>query len=230
MTRTAVERHANDLVSRVSPFAVGVGLLAVLAETALLAGYFGLTGAEPRSLRYLAYPFVWINLGLWAVFRVEPPSASRWVRRGVSVVAAAYLFVLLYAGGVLDLAHIGHFHSHGDPNGFSIFTALPPGWGPTVVYEHAMFTLTLIPYQLVGYLALTYLAYVAVLDATATALSGAVGLLSCVSCSWPVFASLVAGIGGGPVVSSAVYSFSLDFSTLAFVVAVALLLWRPGSD
>lgn len=228
MTDSAVTRRLGSFTGRLSPLAVGVAAAAVLAELALLVGYVGLTAAEPTDIRYLAYPFVWIDLGMWAVLTAEPTDASARVRGAVGILAVGYLLVLALAGGLLELAHVGHFHSHGGTSGLSVFTALPPGWGPTVVYERTTFTLTLVPFKLVGYLALTYLVYTALLDTAAAALSGAIGLLSCVSCSWPVFASLVAGVFGGSTVASAVYSLSVDLSTAAFVAAVALLVWRPG--
>jgi hypothetical protein len=228
MTDSAVRRRFGSLPAGLSPVAVGLATAVVLAELALLVGYVGITGAELTDVRYLLYPFVWIDLGMWAVLTTRPTRAPARVQAAVGVAAVGYLLVLALAGGLLELAHVGHFHSHGAASGLSVFTALPPGWGPTVVYEHAAFTLTLVPYKLVGYLALTYLVYTALLDTVTAALSGAVGLLSCVSCSWPVFASLVAGFLGGSTVASAVYSLSVDLSTTAFVAAVLLLVWRPG--
>ena len=230
MTDSAVTRRLDSFARQLSPLAVGAVAAAVLAELALLVGYVGLTNAEPTDIRYLAYPFVWINLGMWAVLTVEPTEASARVRGAVGLAAVGYLLVLALAGGLLQVAHVGHFHSHGGSSGLSVFTALPPGWGPTLVYQHAAFTLTLVPYKLVGYLALAYLVYTALLDTAVAALSGVIGLLSCVSCSWPVFASLVAGVLGGSTVASAVYSLSVDLSTAAFVAAVGLLVWGPGTS
>lgn len=228
MPDSAASRGLPAVVERVSPLAAGIAVLAVAAELALLVAYVGLTDAKVTGVRYLLYPFVWINLGMWAVVTADPIDASRRVRWVGALAAVAYFLVLAYFGGLLDLAHVGHFHSHGGRTGFSIFTALPPGWGPTVVYDHTLFTATLVPYKLVGYLALTYLVYTALLDTVAAAFSGAIGLLSCVSCSWPVLASLVTGILGGTTAATVVYNYSIDLSTAAFVLAVALLVWRPG--
>jgi len=48
-------------------------IVVVLLEGFLLLAYFALTTAEPTTeVRYLVYPFVWINAGLWAVRRVTP--------------------------------------------------------------------------------------------------------------------------------------------------------------
>ncbi|MFB6268683.1 MAG: hypothetical protein ABEH83_01980 [Halobacterium sp.] len=220
--------RVRAVAGRVDRSAVALLAAAVLAELALVAGYLGATAAEATSVRYLLYPFVWLNVAVAAVFATRPPAASRRLQVAVGVAAAAYFLVLAYFGGVLELTHVGHSHGHG-ASGLVVFTSLPPGWGPTVVYDHALFSLTVVPYQFVGYLALTYLVWVALLDTASAAFSGAVGLLSCASCSWPVFASLLAGALGGSAVASIVYSFSVDLSTAAFVAAVALLVWRPGA-
>lgn len=228
MRDATVPGRFADAVSDVSPTAVGLVVATVFAELALVAGYAGVSGGQVESIRYLLYPFVWINVGIWAVFRVDPPSASTRARALAGVAALAYFLVLGSAGGLFDVAHLGHFHTHGRAGGLSVFTALPPGWGPTVVYQAEWFTLSLIPFRVIGYVALAYLAYAALLDTVTSALSGAIGLLSCVSCSLPVFASLLVGVIGGSA-TSALYGLSIDLSTVAFVVAVALLVWRPGS-
>jgi hypothetical protein len=96
------------------------------------------------------------------------------------------------------------------------------------VYEHALATVVLVPYKLVGYATLAYLVYGTVVDATRTGVAGLLGLLSCVSCSWPVLATLVSGVAGsGSAVAAATLDQSLWLSTVVFVVTVALLAWRP---
>jgi len=66
----------------------------------LLLAYFALTTAEPTTeVRYLVYPFVWINAGLWAVRRVTPTPGTRTHRAVGIVIAIAYLFVVLYIPG-----------------------------------------------------------------------------------------------------------------------------------
>jgi len=88
--------------------------------------------------------------------------------------------------------------------------------------------MVVIPYKLIGYLALTYLVYVTLLDAAGSAVGGVLGLLSCVSCTWPVLATIVTGVAGsGTALAGAVYAQSYDLSTVVFVVTVGLLYWRP---
>ncbi|MFC6955274.1 DUF7546 family protein [Halorubellus litoreus] len=230
MTDTEASRSIAAVRRRATrPAALALAAV-VLAELALLAGYLGLTGASATSVRYLLYPFVWINLGLWAVFAVDVPrTGSAVARRAALSVAGAYLATLAFAGGLVDVAVLGSGHSHGAGVDLAVFTALPPGWGPTVVLDAPSLTLTLVPYKVVGYVALAYLTYAAVVDTAASAASGALGLLSCASCSWPVFASLLAAALGGEAVANALYAYSMDLSTVAFVAAVVLLAWRPGT-
>ena len=230
MTDTEVSRSIAAVRRRATrPAALALAVV-VLAELALLAGYLGLTGANATSVRYLLYPFVWIDLGLWAVFAVDvPQTGSALARRAALAVAGAYLATLAFAGGLVDVTVLGGGHTHGAGVDLAVFTALPPGWGPTVVLDAPSATLTLVPYKVVGYVALAYLTYAAVVDTAASAASGAIGLLSCASCSWPVFASLLAAALGGEAVANALYAYSMDLSTVAFVAAVALLAWRPGA-
>jgi hypothetical protein len=140
----------------------------VAAEAALLAGYLGLTGASATDLRYFMYPFLWIDVALWAVF----------------------------AGGLVDVSLLSGGHTHGAGVDVAVFSALPPVWGPTVVLDAPSLTVTLVPYNAEGDVALAYLTYAAIVDVTASAVSGTVGLLSCANCSWPVFASLLAAALG----------------------------------
>jgi hypothetical protein len=80
-----------------------------------------------------------------------------------------------------------------------------------------------------GYLALAYLVYAAVLDLASAALSGLLGLGSCLSCL-PIVGSLAAGLAGGTGVVAAFAALSVDVSTAVFVASVALLALRPGFD
>jgi cytochrome c biogenesis protein CcdA len=58
--------------------------------------------------------------------------------------------------------------------------------------------------------------------------TGILGLLSCVSCSWPILATLVTGVAGsGTAIAGAAYAQSYGLSTVVFVVTVGLLYWRP---
>ena len=85
------------------------------------------------------------------------------------------------------------------------------------------------PAYVVGYLALSYLLYVTVLDAAGSAVGGLLGLVSCVSCAWPVFATVASTVfGGAGLLAASAAEVPYDISTAVFLLTVALLYWRPG--
>lgn len=195
-------------------------------ELFLVGLYYGLTESEPTAFRYALYPFVWINLGLWAIVKTRPNPAVGWRHRAIAVgIAAIYFTVLALISGLLGVGSLAS--DVVDPG--ARFVMGPPGWGPILAYIGSSVHVTVIPFMTVGYLALAYLVYATVVDATEAALTGVFGLFSCVSCTFPVMASLVAGfVGSTTALTTAIYALSIDLSTFAFVAAVALLYWRPG--
>jgi len=191
----------------------------IVAQAILVAGYFAATSARPTSLRYVWYPVVWITVGVWAVASRSPSSADRRRVLVAAAVGSAYLLALARLGNVVGPA------SHG-AGGVRVIAA-SPGWGPTIQYSGAALTVTAIPFVVVGYAALSYLVYAAVLDASGAALSGLLGLAACASCSLPLVAALIAGIAGTGAASAA-YAFSLDVATLAYLLSAAGLYWGPA--
>lgn len=201
------------------------GAVIVNAEIIWLLAYTFVTGVVPDEPLYY-YPFVWLNVGLWAVWRTRPAETTTRNRRIAFGVATGYFFVLAYFGGLFGAAAVPAGTS---PAGARIaLESLPPGWSPALLYQGEFLRAAIVPYKLVGYLALTYLVYATAIDAAGAALSGVLGLLSCVSCTWPILATLVSGVAGGSTaLVGTVYSQSYGLSTLVFVVTVALLYWRP---
>jgi len=203
------------------------GGLLVLIELLAVLLYVRLAPVTPTAVRYYVYPFVWINVGVWAILATSSPAASPERKRGAMAVAAGYFLVLAWAGGLISR---GYLLQPGAPleTFQTTLTTIPPGWGPAVLYDAGLVQVLFMPYKVVGYLALAYLVYVTVLDAAGSAVGGVLGLLSCVSCSWPVVASLVTGaVGSTSSVAVFVYSQSYGLSTAVFLVTVALLVWRP---
>jgi hypothetical protein len=197
---------------------------AALVNLELLVVFAYLALVQPTITRplFYVYPFVWINVGLWAVWRTRLPDASGlrlWVARALG---AGYFLLLGYVGGLYGV-------SGGVPVGLRVeVTALPPGWAPALIYGGELFQFALLPFKVVGYLALAYLVYATVLDATGGALGGLLGLFSCVSCTLPVVAGVLSGfVGGAGAVATAAYAQSYLLSTAVFVLTVGLLVWRP---
>lgn len=223
LTRRCADRGGLDGagggLARLSPSRLWALVLG--AEALLLVGYFGLTTATVTRPRYALYPFVWINAGLLAVSRTPVPDASTRHRALGGAVAAAYFLALVAIAGLVG------FTEGSEAFGLRVSMA-SPGWGPILSYLGPVVHVTVIPYRVLGYLALTYLVYATVLETARSALSGVLGFASCISCSFSVLMSLVAGIAGGSsAVAAALYSLSIDISTAVFLLAVAVLYWRP---
>lgn len=197
------------------------GGLLVNTEIVLTIAYLLASDAQVTEPRYLVYPFVWLNVGIWALARTNPVARNDRDRYVGATIAVAYFLLLAYVGGVVG-AGVGE-----NALGWRI-AWLPPGWGPAVLYSGASVNLALLPYKVVGYATLAYLVYATVLDAAGSAVSGVIGLLSCVSCTWPVLATVITGFtGSGAAVASAATEWSYALGTVVFVATVALLLWRP---
>ena len=195
-------------------------------EVMALTGYwlFGdtVTVSDPR---FAIYGLLWVNASLWVFLRTDVPAASRSTIRRAAAVALGYFALLAYTGG---LVAAGIPETFAYDAGFSVLW-LPPGWGPAVTFKSEYVRLILMPARVVGYLALAYLVFVTVVDVSGSAVSGLLGLFSCVSCSWPIVASIAtAAFGGGSFVAVATTTYAYDVSTAVFLVTVALLSWRPS--
>ncbi|MEF8853059.1 MAG: hypothetical protein V5A44_05780 [Haloarculaceae archaeon] len=209
------------------PTELQVLVAAIGFETVLLVGYFLVTDATVTTPRYVVYPFLWINAVLWAGMRIPFPSASRRHHAVALGVALAYFLLLANWAGLITLTGGGHHPVPDSILGLSVGSG-SPGWA-RVRFITRTVAVSFVPFRVIGYLGLAYLVYAAVLDVTGAVASGAIGLLSCLSCSFPILASVVTGLWGGSVtLMSTVFAHSTDFSTLAFLVSVGLLYWRPG--
>ncbi len=207
-------RHRRRFPIAVSTAVAWSGL--VVLELFLLALYFAIEPAEIRSIRYLLYPFVWINVGLWAVVRTRPTAANRRHRLVAAGVGTAYFLVVMAVPGNIGVGDVG-------AQLVARVGWYAPGWGPLLALSGPL-RLYLIPFEVIGYAALAYLVYVATLDLVRTALPGILGLVTCVGCTVPVLAPVVGLLGGptsGLVTTS--YAYSYDIGTVLFVVTVVLM-------
>lgn len=192
--------------------------LVLVVEALLVFAYFSLTDtATTGDLRYLLYPFVWINVGLWAVGRTAPQAGSRRYRVLCGSLAGAYLLVTLWVPGAVGLGTTA--------SAVDLRVAMyAPGWGPLVAVDSPWVRLYLVPFEVIGYASLSYLVYAAVLQMSRGVLSGMLGLTTCVGCTVPVLAPLI-GFVGGPTtgLSTTAYAWSYDLGTALFVLTVGLL-------
>jgi hypothetical protein len=224
----------------------------VATEILLLGWYFALTPAGIRLARYVLYPFVWINVGVWGIMRTETPTAGSRARWAGTAIAAGYFLALALVSGLVsvtlpefpslaavtaasivpvgalvDLVGLPVAHAGADSHGLQVSMAAP-GWGPRIAYVGESFYVYFIPYRVAGYLSLAYLVYATVLDAAAATVTGALGVLSCLSCTFPFASTAVAGATGSAALAAAATSLSIDISTAVFVATAVLLTWRPG--
>lgn len=220
-TATAIGRS----IPRPSPLSLLVWTAVIALEAALVMTYVTLQDA--RLGLFHVYPFVWINLGGWILWRTSSPAADRRRRLFAGTVATAYFLILGYAGGLYSPV-FGHPDGHLEQlQGLEVALAVPPGYGPALFYTGSTLSLSLSPYLLVGYVALAYLVYVTVLDAVDAATPGVLGMFACIGCSWPILASLFGGAGASGAMATTIYAQAYELSTIAFVLTVALLYWRP---
>jgi len=201
------------------------GALLVNTEAILVVTYLLVSDTrllDLAALRLYGYPFVWINVSLWALVRVGLPTATGRRRVLAGTIALGYFLLLAVLGGLVSLA--------GSPGlDLSISTlTIPPGWGPAVTVDAAGLLVTILPFKLVGFLTLSYLVYAMVLEA-AGLLPAVLGLFSCVSCVWAALVVPAAGaVGGSAILGGIVFAGGYDLSTAVFVLAVLLLVWRPS--
>lgn len=197
------------------------------AELLVLLAYFAFVTGPPRRPGFVllaTYPFVWLNVSWWAYRGTDVPVATGRRRAVAGGLAVGYFLVLAYVGGLLqpglgDLA-----------TGLRVVLVdVPPGFAPAVLYSGKAVVVNVVPYQVVGYLALAYLVYVTAVDVSGSVAGGMVGLFSCVSCTFPVIATLISGVTGSAALAATASQQSYGLSTAVFVVTVLLLRWRPDA-
>ncbi|MBX0302819.1 DUF7546 family protein [Haloarcula salinisoli] len=195
-----------------------LALWAVVLNTELLLVmlYLLLLPGAATDPFLLAFPFIWLNVAAWVLLRVRPAPASDRRRYLAAAVAVGYGLLLGYVGGV--------FGTGGAGTGLRVVLAAPPGFAPSFVYSGATLAVVVTPWKVAGYLALSYLVYVTVVDASGGLAGGVVGLFSCVSCVLPIVASVVGGaIGAGGALYQVALAQSYGLSTAVFLVSVGLL-------
>lgn len=196
--------------------------LVLNAQLVGVALYYSFTSLRLTEPRYVVYGLLWINVSVLVVRRTRPPSDVPFrTRRRVLAVATAYFGLLAVTGGLVGTGI--------ESEGGLRLAWLTPGWGPALTYAGTTVSLVLMPAYVVGYAALSYLVYVALLETTRSAVGGVLGLLSCVSCTWPVVVSIGSTLlGSAGFLAATPTALSYDLSTAVFLVTVALLYWRPG--
>lgn len=195
-------------------------------EMVLLVGYVLYAPVRITDPQILVYPLVWINVSLFALWQTDSPTSSTRIRYFAGLLGLGYFILLVYLGGLISPGSV--FGGHAHTRGLRIAWPLPPGWGPAIRFSGSLVGLSIIPYKVLGYATLAYLVFVTILDTARGAWAGVLGVFSCVSCTWPLLGTILAGTLGS---SSAAVVFATEqpfwASTLVFISAIGLLLWRP---
>ena len=201
---------------------LAVLLLVVNLQAVGVVLYYAFSSATLTEPRYVVYGLLWVDVGVLAVLAADPPDGPDFrQRRRALALSAGYFGVLAVVGGLFSTG-LG-----ADATGLRV-AWLTPGWGPALIYGGRALSFVLMPAYVVGYLALSYLLYVTILEAAGSAVGGLPGVVSCVSCTWPVVASLASTLfGGAGFLASTATSIPYDLSTAVFLLTVALLYWRP---
>lgn len=198
--------------------ASAVGALLVV-ELLAVAAYLHVTDTGVLAPRYTLYPFVWINVAAWVLLRRPRVPGSTGRRLAAAGLSVQYFFLLAYAGGLVG------FGAPGLDAGVRV-AWLSPGWGPVLVYAGDLLTVSLIPFETVGYAALAVLVYTVLLTGARSAFASVLGLAACVGCLWPVGAAALAALGGvASPLATVVPGVAYDVSTLLFVVTAGVLHW-----
>ena len=225
MSTSALSRRFDGSLDRKTLL---YGALLVNTELLLVAIHAFVGGTSASSWQGVAqyvYPLVWINVGLLAIVKTTPPPVSTTTKRRAIAVGVVYFLVLAAIGGIFR---------PGSPDVVPYtqinLLMLPPGWNPMVAYFGTVVSVTLIPYKLVGYAALSYLIYVMVLDSSGLSWGTVTGLFSCVSCVLGILVPVVSSVVGGTAAAvGQLVPQSYGAATLVYLLSIGLLYWRPFS-
>ncbi|APX95983.1 hypothetical protein SAMN05421809_0080 [Natronorubrum daqingense] len=189
--------------------------------------YAAVVDANTPNVHYYFIPFIWITISALAVWYTRPVTRSfKYVAIAASVAIAYFLVILYLSGMVMPIRSI----AEPGPSGLVVEWDRPLGWSPIVDYTGSWVSVRLIPYQVIGYLALSYLLYTAVLNISSSIYTGVVGLVTCPGCAAPVLAPLLAGAAGTSSAFVFMVNYTHEIATVLFVLAVGLLYWQPTLD
>jgi hypothetical protein len=200
----------------------------IFAVQLLAALVYGLVfEVSPRSLHLFLIPFLWITVSILAVFYTDPVDASPQRKLVAGTVSGLFFTVFLFLSGSAGTA-TELFEPVTGSAGFGLSFDQSLGWGPVLYYAGDWIAMRVIPYQFVGYLALSYLIYAALLDVASSAKAGLLGLVLCPGCTVSLFAPVFASAAGISSAFAILVRYTYEISTVFFVVAVALMYWDPS--
>jgi hypothetical protein len=201
---------------------------ALIGIQLLLAVIYGtLFGSSLLSFHIFLLPFIWTTVSVVTVWYTDSVSRGWRPTAVAGAVAVGYLSLFLWLSGTIGFTP-SQVEPITGPLGFGIEAGRSLGWGPVIYYSGEWIGARIIPYQLIGYLALSYLVYVTVLDATRSASAGTLGLILCPGCAAAALVPLFGGIAGLSAALSFFLQYSYEIATVMFVVAMGWLYYQPS--
>lgn len=199
-------------------------LVAVQVIAALVYGV--VFEVSPTRVTTFLLPFVWIAVSVLAVWWTDTAERSPRLKLLAGGVACGYLLVFLYLSGTIGTA-ADQFELVTGAFGLGVETDRTLGWGPVVYYSGEFLGARIHPYQLLGYVALSYLIYAAVLDSLRSASAGVIGVALCPACALAAVSPVIAGLAGTLSAFTLFFQYNYEIATVIFVGAMGLLYWRP---
>lgn len=193
----------------------------MIVTLAVLAGHVGLifayvvrTDTAVQSVRHLLYPVAWVVLSVFLVafFRRHAPNPTR--SRAAVGVGIGYLLLLAVVGSPIGV---------GDGTTGSSLVWATPGWGPILLYSAGPVQGALVPFEMIGYVALSYGVACAVAASSRGVLAGLVGMFTCIGCVLPVVAAVV-GLFGGTTAALQPATTSYGLATAVFGLTILVFL------
>lgn len=225
MATSTIEHWSETRRSHLRALVVFNVLFAVQLLAAVLYGL--VFDVSPNRLHLFLIPFLWITVSLLAVWYARPVDRGMRHRAFAAAAAGGYFLLFLVFSGT-----VGFSPSTIEPVtgsfGFGVEVGRSLGWGPILYYAGGWIGVRIIPYQVVGYLALSYLVYTAVLNVTKSASAGALGLILCPGCAAAVLAPVLGGVAGLSSALTLLLRYTYEISTVLFVVAMGFLYWQPS--
>lgn len=187
--------------------------VAVGVHVGLVAAYLEAGPTTVTSLAHAAYPVVWVGASVYAALWVALGPVRSRVGPAGALVGLAYLGLLAVVTGMVGTASTA--------TGARVSWATP-GWGPIVGYSGASLSVMLVPFQVVGYVTLSYLFGLAVARSGRSLGLGVLGAATCVGCWGSALAAGASLLLGGTVAASTVaLGDAYGLSTAAFLLALA---------
>lgn len=201
---------------------------ALLGVQLLLAVLYGaIFGTSLLSFHVFLLPFIWTTVSIVTVWYTDRVSRGWKPTAFAGAVAVSYLLLFLWLSGT-----VGFNPSRVEPItgelGFGIEVGRSLGWGPVIYYSGEWIGARIIPYQIIGYLALSYLVYATILDATRSASASTLGLILCPGCAAAALVPALGGVAGLSAALSFFLQYSYEIATVMFVVAMGWLYYQPS--